>query len=209
MKQQNNKYDFFDDSRFLELNQEYFLWNGTFDFSEKILDALPFCESTSFLIDFIFFSNYSFIIEDESNVLFLNHLKKYNYDNLVVSVIYYYLKTIYREKKSLIYSEWEKVISGLLQPNSTNSVFFFLEKFNIMNFLLETKTENEFLTGSLLYFQITAMSVEKSSDLKEIKNLLKFLKVDQSVIDSLVEKTSNQENFEDLTDFLGKYQFNG
>ena len=209
MKQQNNKDDFFYDSRFLQLNEGYFLWNGTFDFSEIILNALPFCESTSFLIDFIFFSNYNLIIEEKTSILFLKHLKEYNYNNLAVSIIYYYLKTIYREKKFLTYNEWEKVLSGLFQPNLTDSVLFFLEKFNIINFLLETETENQFIAGAVSYFKIIAISAKKSSDLKEIKNLLKFLKVDQSLIESLVKKTSTQANFKDLTDFLITYRFNG
>ena len=205
MKQQNNKYDFFDDSRFLKLNQGYFLWNGTFDFSERILNALPFCQSTSFLIDFICFSNYDFIIEKKISISFLKHLKQYNYRILVVSVIYYYLKTIYKENKRLTYNEWEKIISGLLNPTVTDSVFFFLEKFEIINFLSETKTESQFITGAVSYFEFIALSAKRSSDFKEIKNLLKFLKVDQSVIDSLIKKTYTQANFEDLIDFLIKY----
>lgn len=208
MKQENNKDNFFDDSRFLQLNQGYFLWNGSFGLSEMILKALPFCESTSFLIDFTSFYNYNLIIEEKNSILFLKHLKSYNYNDLAVSIIYYYLKTIYREKKFLTYFEWEKVISGLLQPNITDSVLFFLEKFNIINFLLETKTENHFIGGAVSYFQIIAISAKKSSDLKEIKNLLKFLKVDQSLIESLVKKTYTQANFKDLTEFLIKYRFN-
>lgn len=208
MEQKNDKNDFFDDSKFLQLNQGYFLWNGTFDFSEIVLNALPFCESTSFLVTFIFSSNYNLIIEEETSILLLKDLQRYNYNNLAVSVIYYYIKTISREKKFLAYHEWEKVISGLLQPNITDSVLFFLEKFNIINFLLETETENQFIAGALSYFQIIAISAKSSSDLKEIKNLLKFLKVDQSLIESLVKKTYTQANFKDLTDFLIKYRFN-
>ena len=85
---------------------------------------------------------------------------------------------------------------------------FFLEEFDVINFLLETENQYQFFSGVTYYFGITATATKKSEDLKEIKNLLKFLKVDQSLIDFLLEKTCNEKNFESLMDFLMKYRFN-
>lgn len=208
MRRLNYKNDFFDDSKFLQLDKGFFLWPETFEFSEKILNALPFCNSTIELFNRIVFSNSMFISEDSNVILFLRSLKQHEYSDLATSVIFYYLKSQYKKYKILNFIDWEKLVFGLLNPKITDSIMFFLEEFDVMNFLLETENQYQFLSGVTYYFGITATATKKSEDLKEIKNLLKFLKVDQSLIDCLLEKTYNENNFESLMDFLMKYRFN-
>ena len=168
---------------------------------------MPFCNSTIEFLNRILLYNSIFTSEDSNVFLFLKSIKQHEYSNLATSLIFYYLKSQYKKYKSLDFLDWEKLVFGLFNPKITDSILFFLEKFDVMNFLLETENQYQFLSGVTYYLGITATVTKKSEDLKEIKNLLKFLKVDQSLIDSLVEKTSNENNFESLLVFLRKYQF--
>ena len=77
----------------------------------------------------------------------------------------------------------------------------------MFHFLLETKSESEFIIGLLIYYQIKGKSAFKSSDLKEIRNLLNFLKVDQLIIGNLIETIQTDKNFKNLTKFLQEYRF--
>ena len=101
MRRLNNKNDFFDDSKFLQLHKGFFLWPETFEFSEKILNALPFCNSTIELLNRIVFSNSMSISKDSNVILFLRSLEQHEYSDLATSVIFYYLKSQYKKYKIL------------------------------------------------------------------------------------------------------------
>lgn len=201
-----DKDNFFNNSKFLQLHKGFFLWTGTFEFSITLLNYLSFCQSSSELVSFIYLSDVDFFLENEKAVLFLRKLEKHSYSDLVTSLIFYYLQLTYKEKKVIGFANWDVILPGVLHPVTTDSVFLFLEKFNILHFLRETKTEKQFITGLLLYYQIKAPSAFKSPDLKEIQNLLKFLKVDQFIISELIEKTHTTKNFKKLINFLEIYQ---
>lgn len=73
-------------------------------------------------------------------------------------------------------------------------------------FLVKTKTESEFLKGISYNFHFLSSSDTNFSDLKEIKNLLKFLRIKKSLQDSLIEKTCSKKNFKDLIQFFQTYK---
>lgn len=201
-----DKENFFNNSKFLQLHKGFFLWTGTYDFSRTLLMYLSYCKSSSDLLSFIYLSDLNFFLENEEAVLFLRELEKHSYGDLVTSLIFYYLQLTYKEKKKINFANWDVILPGALHPATTDSVFLFLEEFNILHFLRETKTEKDFITGLLLYFQIKGLSAFKSPDLKEIQNLLKFLKVDLFIISELIEKTHTTKNFKKLTNFLEIYR---
>lgn len=200
----NKEENFFDDENFLQLHKVFFLWPGSFELCVMMLEVLPFCDSIEQLLKTVFLRNINIFRNDENSIRFLVQFKKYKYSDLATSVIFHYLKSKYKERSFLDYIDWEKVLSGLLNPAVTDSVFFFFEKFNILQFLLETKTEKNFISGVIFYYKPTFTIIDKNS--KEITNLLKFLKVDQSSINSLVTKSYNDQNLDHLKKFLMKYQ---
>ena len=149
----------------------------------------------------------SFYLENKEAALFLREVKRHDYSDLATSVIFSYLQTTYKEKKVISFTDWNIILPAVLNPVTTDSVFLFLEEFDMFHFLLETKTESEFIIGLLLYYQIKAKSALKSPDLKEIRNLLTFLKVDQLIIGNLIETIQTDKNFKKLTKFLQEYKF--
>jgi len=94
------------------------------------------------------------------------------------------------------------VVPILLNPKISASVLDFLLEMNIPEFLKITKTENEFMKAVRLHFHSIQIPYSFSWDLCGFSNLLKFLKVEESIINSLIEKTMNQKSFNELHNFL-------
>lgn len=109
---------------------------------------------------------------------------------------------------SLKYYEWAYVVSILLNPKISAIVLDFILEMKIPEFLKITKTEKEFMKAVCLHFQFIIIPYNYSWDLRGFSNLLKFLKVEESIINSLIEETMNQKSFNELRDFLNKYRLN-
>jgi len=106
------------------------------------------------------------------------------------------------------YSEWGYVVSILLNPKISASVLDFLLEMRIPYFLKITETETEFMKAVSLHFHSIIVPYDYSCDLRGFYNLLKFLKVEEKIIKSLIEKTMNQKSFNEIPDFVSKYKLN-
>ncbi len=105
---------------------------------------------------------------------------------------------------SLDFYDWLNLIPLIVHPEVTESIFIFMIKFNLFDFLLKTNTKYEFLTATRFYFSTLSKSdaYQRSWNLQGLSNLLKFLRVEPSVIESLIEKTSKQKNCNEIYKFL-------
>jgi len=207
-KQTDKKNDFFSKERFLKKDKDRFLWLGSYEQLQVLINGIPFCQSSCELIDLIFFSNNDFIFETNDTLVLFEKMKKIDYNQLVISVIFNYLQISYKQKNmSLDYAEWAKIIPIFVKPETSNSVLSLMNELNVIEFLIKTKTKSQFKIAVLLYFNTISASNSSYWDLQGITNLLIFLKVDKSLTKSLIEKSSYQKNFNDLTQFLMTYNF--
>ncbi len=211
-RQPNNKNDFFNTEGFLNNDKDRFLWLGNYEQLKILINCIPFCQSSGELINFISFSNNDFIFETNETIVLFENLKKIDYNQLVISVIFNYLQINYKQKNmSLDYAEWVDIIPILVKTETSNSVLTLLNELHVMEFLIKTKTKSQFKIAVLLFFN-TFFNTKPafssySYDFQGITNLLTFLKVDKSLIKTLIEKSLCQQNFNDLTQFLMKYNF--
>ena len=100
-------------------------------------------------------------------------------------------KKYVQRKGTLTYGEWEKVVPILIKAEQSDFVLHLLTELNAFGFLIKTKTISEFITGALLHLDYTTVSEYSSLGLKGFENLLRFLQVEESVINSLLKKTSD------------------
>lgn len=212
MEFQNEKdeiFDFLNKDRFLALDQDYFLWHGNENQLLTVIKTLPFFESSEGLVSFISFSNNNFIIADNETIRFFEELKKINYNKLAISALFCYLKIKYQQNKmSLDYCAWSEIIPILVNPKISDEILNFLIEMSIPFFLKITKTENEFMKAVRLHFFSIIIPNDYSWNLCGFSNLLKFLRVEESRTNALIEKTRNQKSFDQLRDFLSNYKLN-
>ncbi len=213
-KDKNKQNDFFNTESFLNNDKDRFLWVGNYEQLKILINCIPFCQSSRELIDFISFSNNDFIFETKETLILFENLKQIDYNQLVISVVFNYLQISYKQKNmSLDYAEWVDIIPILVKTETSNSVLTLLNELDVMEFLIKTKSQ--FKIAVLLFFNTffnTNFNTKPafssySYDFQGITNLLTFLKVDKSLITSLIEKSLCQQNFNDLTQFLMKYDF--
>ena len=141
MDKKTNKSTYFNNSCFLKSSKESFLWPGTDTLAEAVLTAIPYCKSSSCVINVICHRNRNFLSENGTALLFLKKLEERSYEELTRSVLFYFLQKEYKEKnESLDYIDWLRVVQLLLQPAVTDSVLLFMEQQNLAEFLRETKT---------------------------------------------------------------------
>lgn len=189
-------FDFLSKDRFLDLDKNNFLWPGNEDQLLAVIKALPFFDSSEKVVGFISFCNNDFIFADQETLRFFENLKKINYNKLTVSVLFSYLKIKYKKNNgSLEYPEWSYVVSILLNPEISDIVLDFLLEMDIPVFLEITKTESEFMKAVCLHFLFINSPVTYSSDLREFYNLLRFLKVEESLINSLDRTNKETKKF--------------
>ena len=211
-KQPNNKNDFFNTEDFINNDKDRFLWVGNSQPLKVLINGIPFCQSSPELIDFISFSNNNFIFETDETLILFENLKQIDYNQLVISVVFNYLQINYKQKNmSLDYAEWVGIVPILVKTETTNSVLTLLNELDVMEFLIKTKTKSQFKIAVLLFFN-TFFNTKPafssySYDFQGITNLLTFLKVDKSLIETLIEKSLSQQNFKDLTQFLDTYEY--
>lgn len=62
--------DFFNNNRFLKLDKNYFLWLNNSKQNTVVINLIPFCHSSSELIDFIAYSNNDFRFENTETIFF-------------------------------------------------------------------------------------------------------------------------------------------
>jgi len=209
-RQPNNKNDFFNTEDFLNHDKDRFLWLGNYEQLKVLINCIPFCQSSRELINLIFYQNNDFIFETNETLVLFENLKKMDYNQLVISVIFNYLQINYKRKNmSLDYAECMSIIPILVKNETSNSVLALLNELHVMGFLIKTKTRSQFKTAVLLFFNSKPKSAfsDASYDFQGITNLLTFFKVDKSLIKSLIEKSLCQQNFNDLTQFLMTYHF--
>ncbi len=215
-KQPNNKNDFFNTEDFINNDKDRFLWVGNSQPLKVLINGIPFCQSSPELIDFISFSNNNFIFETDETLILFENLKQIDYNQLVISVVFNYLQINYKQKNmSLDYAEWVGIVPILVKTETTNSVLTLLNELDVMEFLIKTKTKSQFKIAVLLFFNTffnTNFNTKPafssySYDFQGITNLLTFLKVDKSLIETLIEKSLSQQNFKDLTQFLDTYEY--
>lgn len=212
-KNEKNEFlEFLNKDCFLGLDQGNFLWHGNEDQLLAVIKTLPFCDSSEGVVSFISFWNNNFLLADEETLRFFENLKKINYNKLTVSTLFSYLKIKYQQNKqnnrSLEYSEWADVVSILLNPKISEIVLDFLLEMKIPEFLKITKTEKEFMKAVRLHFHSITIPYNYSWDLRGFYNLLKFLRVEEKTINSLIEKTMNQKSFNEIHDFVNKHKLN-
>ncbi len=204
-KATDKKKNFFNQELFLKKDKNRFLWLGNSEQLNVLINGIPFCQSSNELIDLIFFSNNNFISETNDTFILFEKLKKIDYNQLVISLIFNYLQINYKQKNmSLGYEEWVNIIPIFVKPKISNSVLSLMNELNVIEFLIKTKTKSQFKIAVLLYFNTISSFNSSYCDLKGIINLLNFLKVEKSLTKSLIE---NQKNFDDLTEFLMAYNF--
>lgn len=199
--------DFFSYSYFIKKNNDQHVWPGNFNLSEVIIESIPVCTSTTEIISFICYTNKRFLLENEEVLLLLKKLETWNYDKLAISVLFFYLKTQYDfKKKPLGLCDWLVIIPVIIQPDISNSVFVFLNKMELAELLIKTNTESQFLKALIFHLQDRFSSAQGISNLLGITNILKFLKVEQILIDSLIEKTYKEKTFHNIVNFLKTYR---
>jgi len=209
INEKNSFFEFLSKDRFLYLDQDNFLWTGSENQLLAVIKTLPFCDSSEGLVSFISFWNNNFLLADKETLRFFEDLKKINYNKLTVSALFSYLKIKYQQNnRSLEYSEWAYIVSILLNPKISDIVLDFLLEMKIPDFLKITKTESEFMKAVRLHFQYITIPYDYSWDLRGFYNLLKFLRVKEQIINPLIEKTMNQKNFDEIHNFVSKYNLN-
>lgn len=209
INEKNEFLEFLNKDCFLGLNQGNFLWPGNESQLLAVIKTLPFCDSSEQLVSFISFWNNDFILADQKTQHFFENLKKICYNRLTVSTFFSYLKIKYQQNnRSLGYSEWAYVVAILLNPKISDTVLDFLLEMKIPEFLKITKSESDFMKAVRIHFQFITIPYNYSWDLRGFYNLLKFLRVEESLINSLIEKTMTQKNFDQIHDFLSKHKLN-
>lgn len=164
-KNENDEFydDFFSPTNFLKKSKNHLLWHGSFEDSRLFIEVIPYSPTTDQAISYIYYVNDDFQFEDKEVLLFFERLKKCDYNLLAVSVVFTFLQVEYmknrnmKNRKSLDYDHWAKVVSVLFQPTVSHSVLVFLNKMNIPDFLTKTKTEGVFKRG--IFFALRFFSL--------------------------------------------------
>jgi len=209
INEKNEFFEFLSKDRFLGLDKNNFLWPGNEDKLLAVIKTLPISDSSESLVSFISFWNSDFHLADEETLRFFEDLKKINYNNLTTSALFSYLKIKYHQNNNFLnYYDWKYVVSILVNPKISTIVLDFLIKMNIPYFLKITQTEDDFMQAVRLHFYFINSLNNYSWDLRGFYNLLKFLKIEKSIINSLLEETMNQKSFKEIQAFVSKYNLN-
>lgn len=202
-------FEFLSKDCFLDLDKNNFLWPWNEEQLLAVIKAFPFFDSSKKVVSFIYFCNNDFIFADQETLRFFENLKKINYNKLTVSALFSYLKINYKKNnRSLEYPEWSYVVSILLNPEISDIVLDFLLEMEIPVFLEITKTESKFMKAVCLHFLFINSPVNFFSGLRGFYNLLRFWKVEENFINSLIEQTMKQKSFDQLENFLSQYKLN-
>lgn len=80
---------------------------------------------------------YSLYMEKYNN--FLEKTKKFTYQQIIISAIFYYLQRYEEDKEFIHYSGWQRIVSALLNRRASDSILIFLNKIDLAKFLTKTK----------------------------------------------------------------------
>lgn len=164
------KHDFFSIENFIKLNDKIFLWLENCELLVILLNIKPFCNSSKEAINFVFFHNTDYFLQNkETNNLF-KKLKEYPFEPFVISIIFSYLKTKYVQRKGVLtYYEWAKIVPILVNSKQSFIVLKFLIKLSILDYLTKTK--------SMHAWKKTHACMEKKLVSASIFTLLLYLKI--------------------------------
>ena len=192
-----------------EENSTFIKWPGNFSQCAVFLHLLPYCKSTSEIVAFVTNPVQLFIEIDTDLVNLIEQIKTLEFSELGRSCVYSYMVFKFQEKNTpFSCQDWKLIVSPLFQSEISDSLLILFKEIKLKSFLAKTKGEAEFLIGVKLCFSSLLFSRFRDSvfyDSKGLDNVLKFIKVDQSLRQNLIKKTYYENSTDCIFNFLKTY----